>query len=284
MRFPCFQSHSPESERTRAPYGWPMKLAWFTGLCLSPLFSNALHAADPPGWKLVWSDEFNGKTIDSSKWSPCERGKSDWDDTMSREPKCYKIGGGTLRLIGLVNPDLTKDPSPFITGGVTSKGKYHIQHGNVLIRARFKSAKGAWPALWLLGTNGRWPHNGEIDLMEHLNFDDKVYQTIHSFYANEVDKTQKNPPKGTTAPIRRDAFNTYGAEWDENRIVFLVNDKATLTYPRVPEKGPEQWPFDQPFHLILSMQIEGKWVGRADPKDYPADLEIDWVRVYQKAQ
>jgi hypothetical protein len=49
----------------------------------------------------------------------------------------------------------------------------------------------------------------------------------------------------------------------------------------VPEKGPEQWPFDQPFYLILSMQIGGDWVGQPDPKDYPADLEIDWVRVYE---
>jgi beta-glucanase (GH16 family) len=235
-----------------------------------------------PGWKLIWNDEFDGKSIDSTKWQPCERGPSDWNDTMTRDPRCFEIGGGTLKLIGIVNPDTSKDKSAFLTGGITSKGKFAFHHGRVLVRARFKSAKGAWPAIWMMGEKGRWPRNGEIDLMEHLNFDDKVYQTIHSYYANEVDKSRKNPPKGTTTPIQRDDYHTYGADWDDQKIVFTVNGKPTLTYPRVPEKGPDQWPFNQPFYLILSMQIEGKWVGKADPEHYPAHMEIDWVRVYQK--
>ena len=156
-------------------YGCRMR---FILSCL--LLVSGAHAApsDLAGLKLVWSDEFNGKFIDKNKWSPCERGKSDWNNTMTRDPRCFKIGGGTLRLIGRVNPDTDKDPSPFLTGGITSKGKFTFHHGKIVIRARFKSARGAWPALWMLGIEGGWPNNGEIDLMEHLNFDNKVYQTV----------------------------------------------------------------------------------------------------------
>lgn len=248
-----------------------------------PLFAGGISHAAPPGWKLVWSDEFNGTRIDSSKWTPCERGPADWKDTMTRDPRCFKIGGGTLKLIGIVNPDRKADPSEYLTGGITSKGKFDFTYGKIEISARFKAARGAWPALWMLGSHGLYPKNGEIDLMEHLNHDGFVHQTVHSHYTLNIDTNKTGtPPKTKTSPISRDKFNTYGAEWDAEKIVFTVNDKPTHTYPRVAEKGSDQWPFDKPFYLIFSMQIGGKWVGEADPKQYPAHMEIDWVRLWQK--
>lgn len=250
-------------------------------LLLGHLPVTAEEPAEIKGWKLVWHDEFEGTHIDSTKWSPCERARSDWNNTMSKDPRCFELKAGNLELRGFANNDLKKDPSPFLTGGVNSKGKFTFTHGKIVIRARFKSATGAWPALWLLGAEGKWPHNGEIDLMEHLNHDDIVYQTVHSHWANNVD-TAKTIPKGHTEKIQRDEFNTYGVEREADRLVFTVNGKPTFTYPRVAGKGPEQWPFDRPFYLILSMQIGGGWVGKPDPKDYPAGMEIDWVRVYQR--
>jgi beta-glucanase (GH16 family) len=234
-----------------------------------------------PGWKLQWSDEFNGGAsgIDPHKWTLCDRGTSDWNDTMSDDPRCLAVKGGRLQLRGFANDGKDKATRPFLTGGVTTKKTFQFHHGKIEIRARFKNAKGAWPALWMLGVNGGWPKNGEIDLMEHLNFDDVVHQTVHSDYTLNLDRTS-TPEKSLTTRIERDDFNTYGAEWDANRIVFTVNGKPTLSYPRVPEKGAAQWPFDQPFYIIMSMQIGGKWVGAPDPKDYPAGMEVDWVRVY----
>lgn len=247
--------------------------------------AGVVRAAEPPvglpGWKLLWHDEFDGPQLDAQKWSLCDRGKSDWNDTMSKDPRCFVLRNGHLQLRGFVNDQPGQDPSPYLTGGVTSKDKFDFCHGKVAIRARFKCAKGAWPALWMLGSQGGWPGNGEIDLMEHLNFDSKVYLTVHSLFTRDANGS-KSPPHGSTAPIERDAFNTYGLEWDDARLVFMVNEKPCFTYPRVPEEGPTQWPFEQPFYLIFSMQIGGKWVGEPAPADYPAFMEIDWVRVYQR--
>lgn len=247
------------------------------------LAMNSAWAAGPgdiKGWKLVWNDEFDRPgSLDPTKWSLCERGTSDWNDTMSKDPRVYAVKSGRLHLSGFVNDAKDRERTEFLTGGVVSKGKFQFHHGKIEIRARFKSAKGAWPALWMLGVDGGWPKNGEIDLMEHLNFDDVVHQTVHSDYTVNLDKTN-TPPKGGTAPIKKDDFNTYGAEWDSDKIVFSVNGKPTFSYPRLPEKGAAQWPFDQPFYIIMSMQIGGKWVGAPDRKDYPAGMEVDWVRVY----
>jgi len=235
-------------------------------------------------WELVWEDEFSGKELDDSNWTRCERGRSDWQNTMSDDPDLLRIEDGVLLLRGIVNENRDKDPSPYLTAGVTSKGKFAFQYGKVQIRARFKSAQGSWPALWMLGAEGGWPSNGEVDLMEHLNFEDKVYQTVHSEYTVRIDKTN-TPKKGGTAKIERDDWNTYGCEWDENKITFTVNGKPTHTYPRMPAKGEKQWPFNQPFYFILSMQVGGKWVngsGPTNPAHYPAGMEVDWVRVYSR--
>ena len=233
------------------------------------------------GWALVWEDDFLGNVLDSNTWTRCTRGKPDWKNTMSDDPRLLKVKGGVLHLRGIVN-DQKDDTAPYLTAGATSKEKYTFLYGKVQIRARFKSAQGAWPALWMMGIKKGWPANGEVDLMEHLNFDDKIYQTVHSEYSIKIDKTN-TPKKGSTAKIKRNDWNTYGCEWDVDKIVFTVNSKPTHTYPRIPSKGDKQWPFNQPFYFILSMQIGGKWVngsGPTNPAHYPAGMEIDWVRVY----
>ena len=233
-----------------------------------------------PGWRLVWQDEFENPKLDQGKWSRCQRGKSDWNNTMSDDPKLLKIRDGVLHLRGIQNKQKGKGSPPYLTAGVNSKGKYAFQFGKVQIRAKFKSAQGAWPALWMLGAEKGWPANGEVDLMEHLNFDQKIYQTVHSEYTIKVDKTN-TPKKGGVAPIKRDDWNTYGCEWDAEKIIFTVNGKPTHTYPRIAEKGAKQYPFTQPFYFVFSMQIGGNWVGKAKPEHYPAEMEVDWVRVYQ---
>lgn len=205
--------------------------------------TNAATSLHQSGWQLVWQDEFESKRLDNTKWGLCERGAADWNNTMSDDSRLLEIVDGVLHLRGIRN-DKEDDAAPYLTSGVTSKGRFAFQYGKVQIRARFKSAQGAWPALWMLGTEKRWPANGEIDLMEHLNFDQKVYQTVHSEYTVKIDKSN-TPKKGSVAEIERDNWNTYGCEWDADKIVFTVNDKPTHTYPRVPTLGEKQWPFNQ---------------------------------------
>ena len=102
--------------------------------------------------------------------------------------------------------------------------------GRFEIRARLHSARGAWPAFWLLPFDGAtypWPSGGEIDIMERLNGEDIAYQTVHSPYTLKVNPGAKH---GSTAHIDPDAFNIYGVDINPDSICFHINHQYTYTY------------------------------------------------------
>lgn len=234
-------------------------------------------------WRMVWHDEFSSSAIDTSKWTRIPAGGADWGKHMTTDDICYELRDGMLYLHGINNPDTTKDKRPFLTGGIWSKGKFAFQYGKVEIRARLESAKGAWPAMWMLAAQdkyGKYPRNGEIDIMEHLNHDSIIYQTIHSYYTLEL--KQKDNPKHYGSPaFNPGEFNVFGIKWYPDKIVYILNGKETFTYPRVTGVDPSQWPFDQPFYLLIDQQLGGSWVGKVDPAQLPVRMIVDYVRVYQ---
>jgi len=234
-------------------------------------------------WKLIWQDNFENTQLDSTKWTRIPPNKADWGKHMTSDDRCYELLDGKLSLKGIINPDTIGDSRPYLTGGIYSKGKFSFKYGKVEIRAKLESAQGAWPAIWMLPEHnkyGGWPKSGEIDIMEHLNYDGVIYQTTHSRYTVEL-KQINTPPHGGTATIDTNEFNTYAVEWYPNKLVFSVNGEKTFTYPKIKNVDVSQWPYDEPFYLLIDQQIEGKWVGKADPKTLPVQMIIDWVKVYQ---
>ena len=163
-----------------------------------------------------------------------------------------------------------------------TKGKQSIVYGKVEVSAKFKSAQGTWPAIWMLPEDKQWPYGGEIDIMEHLNYDKFVYQTIHTNYTYNL-KQKENPISHGIAAIDQDEFNVYGVELLPEKIVFYVNGVETFTYPKVESlQGELQFPFgESPFYLLIDMQIGGSWVGQPNPEDYPSWMEVDWVKMYE---
>ncbi len=268
-------------------------------LLIVPLFFSACKVTERSGsskhiyvqkygretkkWKLVWDDQFDGSAVDTSKWTRIPPGKSDWNLHMSSHDSCFHLSDGLLYLRGINNPDRSGDPRLFLTGGLWTKGKFAFQYGRIEIRAKLESAQGAWPAMWMLAEQdkyGKYPHNGEIDIMEHLNYDKIIYQTTHSHYTLNLKQTS-NPPHSGTAEINAGEFNIYGLSWYPDRIVFQLNGKDTFTYPRVQGVDSSQWPYDQPFYLLIDQQLGGNWVGKVNPANLPVQMIVDWVKVYQ---
>ncbi len=244
------------------------------------LLSLTSKAIDKKKWHKVWSEEFRGKTIDSRWWSAAPRSRADWSRYQSKDPRCTYQRGGVLYLRGIVNDNLESDSVPYLTGGLVSKDKFSFKHGKIEIRAKLQSAQGAWPALWLLGEKRGWPFNGEIDIMEHLNHDSMIYQTVHSDYTYNRGGGN-NPPKGGMAALNPLVYNTYGVEIYPNKVCFFLNGKQTFVYPKADPSIEGQWPFDNDFYIVLSQQLEGVWVGKADPKQLPVEMLIDYIRVYE---
>ncbi|MDO5977981.1 glycoside hydrolase family 16 protein [Flavivirga spongiicola] len=241
------------------------------------------NGRDRMDWRIIWEDHFDNAKLDTTKWTRIPPNNADWGKHMTSNQQCYSISNGNLFLKGIINQDTLNDPRPFLTGGIYSKGKFAFQYGKIEIRAKLESAQGAWPAIWMLAEQkkyGAYPRNGEIDIMEHLNFDDIIYQTTHSYYTLEL-KQKETPPHHGTTKVDTSRFNTYGLEWYPDKLVFTLNDEETFIYPRVKGVDSSQWPYDQPFYVLIDQQLGGAWVGKVNPDNLPVQMIIDFVKVYQ---
>ena len=229
-----------------------------------------------------WQENFNQQnTFDTKNWSKIPRGGADWNRHMSDDERCYALKNGKMILRGMKNNDFSKDTSGYLTGGIYTKDKIAFGYGRLEIKAKLKGAKGAWPAFWMLAENSKWPDGGEIDIMERLNFDSIVYQTIHSYYTLTL-KIKDNPKSGGTAKINPEAFNTYAIEKYPDSLVFFVNNKRTFTYPKIKTTEKSQFLFqDVKHYLLIDMQLGGSWVGKINAANLPVEMEIDWVKFYK---
>ena len=252
-------------------------------LLLSTCIYNICTAKTPKTqYKLIWKDEFKGKSFNTNFWSKIPRGNVDWKRYMSDHEPLYKVKNGKLTLYGIANNDIVpNDTAKFLTGGLYTKNKITLRYGKVVIKARLQAAQGVWPAIWLLPETGKWPDAGEIDIMEHLNHDKFVYQTVHTYYTHVLNNKQ-NPPHSAKAKIKTGQYNIYAVEILPDKIIFSVNGKRTHIYPKIETTSPKQYPFGTPYYILIDMQIEGAWVGKASVQELPAKMEIDWIKIYER--
>lgn len=202
---------------------------------------------------------------------------------MSLRPDLAYVKDGQLVLLGKVNDSSGTESTPYVTGGISSYHKKSFCLARFEIRARFNNVQGFSPALWLMpDTTVNYQDYAEIDIMEHINFETLAHQTVHSHYTLHIEDTNK--PKHTiSSEIKTDEWNIYATEIYPDSICFFVNGKKTMTYPRLEDKK-YQFPWSKyPFYIILSNQLEGKWVGPvAEPQQLPSELRVDWIKVYEK--
>ena len=244
--------------------------------------SGFTGAGPTEGMEIVFEDDFVNSTgvPDPDKWVLCEKTDATWARYLSGSYNQAYTKDGSLFLVG------EQKEGEYLTGGIETRGKFEFEHGVVECRARFVSMPmGGHTGIWMMPAPPaeQWPKSGEIDIMEHLNKEGIVYETVHTWYADDMGH-KEDPKAQGTVEIDKDDWNIYGVEWTADKIIFTVNGKKHLEYPNLHldgENGAYQWPFDHPFYLILSQSLggEGTWEGPIDNNELPAVFEIDWIRV-----
>lgn len=246
------------------------------------------------GFKLKWSDEFNGTELNRTDWN-VETHEPGW---VNSEWQAYvdsteniKVQDGKL----LIQPVKTKNEDgtySYTSGRVNTQGKHDFKYGYFECRAKVPTGKGYLPAFWMMPTDenlyGQWPKCGEIDIMEVMGQEtNKAYGTIH--YGEPHDQSQ-GTYSVAAANNFADHYHTYAVDWEPGKITWYVDGikyheesdwfsaksgQGTVAYPA---------PFDQPFYMILNLAVGGSWVGYPDDSTTYDDQQfaIDYVKVYQK--
>ncbi len=268
--------------------------------CIGPEASVSTHASPvtatsptsltvaPVARKLVWADEFTKPGLpDPDRWGYETGGNGFGNNELQyytdRRAENARVEGGNLIIEARKENYQGKN---YTSARLITKDKAVWTYGRIEARAKLPKGVGTWPAIWMLGQNiakAGWPLCGEIDIMEHVGFDEGVvHGTVHTGAYNHRQHTEKGGP--ITIPDVTTAFHVYAVDWTANQINFLVDDKIFYSFDKKTRGDSEaQWPFDQPFYLLLNMAVGGNWGGQkgVDENIWPQRMEVDYVRVYQ---
>lgn len=258
--------------------------------CLVVNFVLTQTAISQNDEQLVWSDEFNGNSLDTAFWR-LQTGAHGWGNN---EWQSYTSEGNIRVEGGLLTIIAKKTGTGQKRGDYTSarlNSRRSFLYGRMEIRAKLPAHKGngLWPAIWMLGENIRetgWPECGEIDIMEYVSYDPGVvHQTIHSTANNHIKQTQIST--GPMAlPDAEKTFHLYGIIWEEASLSLYLDspEHIVLKVEKPVNADQSNWPFDKPFYFVLNMAVGGNWGGKygVDDSIFPAEFEIDYVRVYKR--
>ncbi len=234
--------------------------------------------------KLVWSDEFSADGLpDSTRWG-YDVGDHGWGNNEKQNYRYADTNHAVVRG-GFLHITARRDAEGnYRSARMVTKNKGDWKYGRIEVRARLPKGRGTWPAIWMLPTDwkyGGWPASGEIDIMEFVGYmPDSVFFSVHTKSYNHSIGTQKT--KGIYLPGTYEDFHVYGIDWDASHIVFQLDGKEVFRFTRE-AGGPEVWPFDQRFHLLMNVAVGGNWGGQKgiDESIWPQKMEVDYVRVYQ---
>lgn len=231
-----------------------------------------------------WSDEFDEAGLpDPKKWD-YDMGGSGWGNNelqyYTNDLKNAQVVGGVLKITAIKEK---KEGKEFTSSRLVSRGKGDFLYGRFEIKAKLPTGRGTWPALWMLPTDwayGDWPRSGEVDIIEHVGYDqDRVHMSVHTEAYNHIIGTQKTNSKMVSS-VSED-FHIYRLDWTPYAIRGYVDNVKLFEFIN-DGTGVNSWPFDKRFHFLINLAVGGDWGGAqgVDSTIFPKSMEVDYVRVY----
>lgn len=237
-------------------------------------------------YNIVWSDEFEYSGLpDEARWN-YDVGGGGWGNQelqyyTSQRLENARVEDGKLIITAIREKYSGMD---YTSARLVTKHKGDWLYGKLEICVKLPEGRGTWPAIWMLPTDweyGGWPSSGEIDIMEHVGYNEGVvHATVHTEAYNHTLGTHQ----GDTVHINdaTSAFHVYSMEWTPIKIDFFADGVKYFTFYQN-STDYKKWPFNIRFHLLLNIAVGGSWGGAqgVDINAFPAQMEIEYVRVYQ---
>ncbi|MEE4174880.1 MAG: glycoside hydrolase family 16 protein [Xanthomonadales bacterium] len=244
---------------------------------------------------LLWSDEFDlGTQPDVRIWTyDIGFGVNGWGNRelqyYTDEPENVSLEDGMLHIRAVSHPP----ERPFTSGRIKTEDKLTILYGTIEARIRVPDlADGLWPAFWTLGNNFSevgWPMCGELDIMEMGNSaaisDGVINRRIGSTAHWDKAGQHTNLGQYFDAPAAlKDDFHVFRMEWTPESVTTFLDGQQVWQIDIRPSSCTSCTEFHQPHFLLLNMAVGGTYTGILDASgitaSFPAELVVDWVRVY----
>ena len=257
---------------------------------------------DKPGYRLIFQDEFDGETLDDSRWVP--QYLSSWAQKPELAEPTYIMENGLMRLqiFAETQPWCPEYDGETVVSGFTTgdRNALHNWNGTNAVRnpvemqathlnqygyyeiRKGQSGSARHAAWWLLGFEDVPDESAEIDIFEILgNNSHKVPVNFHAW--NDPDAPDGGGFSYTNRQMDfHEEFHIYGFNWIEGGGQGEAPDKMEFYVDGV-KTGERNVNIDYPVLQLFSLYEKraGGWTGIWLPKPYPNTFDIDYVRVYK---
>lgn len=251
--------------------------------------------AEYEGHALEWSEEFDNEGLPSADFWGYEEGyrrNSEWQDYKKESLEHSYVKDGSLYLKATVDPHDGVNPWTgetyhfgYSSASVTTKGKKSFKYGRIDIAVEVPYNISVWPQLWMEPEENIYGSEALINIMEYVWGSDESHNVVRASLHTQ------NTVDGVTEPLEgshefsslEGRFHLYSLRWDRKEIEILCDNESVVKYEKDKGMDENDWPFDQPFSLYMSLAVGGTDGGTVgvDESVFPQEMEVKYVRYYK---